>query len=200
MDEQTTFTFTREQVLKFSAIVLILITVMIIGFLISSAVPAAASESDTVTVPAAATEPVPAADIEELNRQIAQLTEQLTASREENTALIEAAETAEAEYIALSEQMDALREEYNSFVQKHGTTYHIAVDVRRSTTFPRSEDILRFTSIVSEEFYNSVDEGDTLPTMTEYFSLPADTWGVEWTATVVSRYPLNEHNATEPAA
>lgn len=175
MDERNRYTPVIEQAVKHGIGLLILIAVAVACFLflIGNAAPASAAETDRALL-AQEKAQADALEIEALHQKIAELSEQLAA--------------AEAGEAAAREELDVLREEYQEFAERFGTTYYVVYEVRRTSTLPPSENIVQFTSIVTEETYNSLDKGDVLPSVSDLVRLPANIWGVEWSVSVAHKY------------
>lgn len=187
MDEMKKHPPTKEHLLKYGILIAVFIVTLTVVLLVGIVVQAKASETIAEEQPdyyqlyqdALAKVDVAEQMLAEKENEYVQQSEQIIYFSDELA-------NAKQEIIVLSEQLAAAEQEKASLIAKYGTTYYVQYEIRR-TDILDPEAILRITTIVTEDTYNSTEIGIDLPIVTEQISLPSSNFFTQWTATAVKR-------------
>ena len=168
---------TRVQALKYGVAILMIVTILALGFFIGTAIPAQAVE-------AAPTEPT--IDYQQMYQDLQQAYQTLQQEKEADQQIIrEQDETIDN----LTQDLEAAKAENDRLIETFGTAYYVTFQVRRIQKVFPSENIITFNTQVSRETFEDLEFGDQLPLTSEHFTFPSNTNNVTWTISVIDMYP-----------
>ena len=174
---------TRVQALKYCVAILMIVTILALGFFIGTAIPAQAVE-------AAPAEPTidyqqMYQDLQQVYHDLQQVYQTLQQESEADQQIIQE----QNETICnLTQELESAKAENKLLTETFGTAYYVVFEGRRNQQVFPSENIFTITTQVSKETYDDLEFGDQLPLTTKHFSFPSNTNNVTWTLYVVNMY------------
>ena len=169
-------TSTKVQALKYGAAILMVITVLALGFFIGTATPAKAVE---------ATPTEPTIDYQQMYQDLQQVYQTLQQESEADQQIIQEQNKT---ICNLTQELESAKAENKLLTETFGTAYYVVFEGRRNQKVFPSENIFTITTQVSKETYDDLEFGDQLPLTTKHFSFPSNTNNVTWTLYVVNMY------------
>ena len=170
-------TSTKVQALKYGAAILMVITVLALGFFIGTATPAKAVE---------ATPTEPAVNYQQMYQELLQAHQALQQEKEADQQVIRKQDET---ITNLTQDLEAAKAENGRLIETFGTAYYVTFQVRRIQKVFPSENIITFNTQVSKETFEDLEFGDQLPLTSEHFTFPSNTNNVTWTISVIDMYP-----------